>query len=167
MPMVLGHGSETARGNLHKFGGCCAGSHGLLLTLLLSTSSLLIPIFWPDLIIIPTPRQNTIVKNVTMRVIFRETGSKSSRFRDERKDKSVPGSGYGQGMMNGQGRGGMMNTQGYRGGMMNQTAAGDQDGVLHDAMTAVYAENLASRWMISTRAWPRAKRWPRLLLPKD
>jgi hypothetical protein len=55
---------------------------------------------------------------------------------------AVPGSGYGQGMMNGQGRGGMMNPQGNRGGMMNQAAAGDQDGVLHDAMIAVYAQKL-------------------------
>ncbi len=53
----------------------------------------------------------------------------------------VPGSGYGQGMMNGQGRGNMANGQGNRGGMMNQ-AVGNQDGVLHDAMTAVYAEKL-------------------------
>ena len=48
----------------------------------------------------------------------------------------VPGSGYGQG------RSSMANGQGNRGGMMNQTAAGDQDGVLHDAMTAVYAQKL-------------------------
>ena len=55
----------------------------------------------------------------------------------------VPGSGFGQGMMNGQGnRGGMMNGQGNRGGMAFQNAAGDQDGLLHDAMIAVYAEKI-------------------------
>ena len=55
----------------------------------------------------------------------------------------TPGSGYGQGMMNGQGyRGGMMNGQGNRGGMMGQYAAGDQDGPMHDAMIAVFAEKL-------------------------
>jgi uncharacterized protein YidB (DUF937 family) len=55
----------------------------------------------------------------------------------------VPGSGYGQGMVNGQGyRGGMANGQGNRGGMMNQNAAGMQDGLLHDEMTAVYAQKL-------------------------
>lgn len=54
----------------------------------------------------------------------------------------VAGSGYGQGMMNGQGRGGMMNAQGNRGGMMNQTAAGTQDGLLHAEMSAVYAQKL-------------------------
>jgi hypothetical protein len=44
----------------------------------------------------------------------------------------VPGTGYGMG-------GG----RGARGGMMNQTiVAGDQDGILHDAMMAVYAQKL-------------------------
>lgn len=44
----------------------------------------------------------------------------------------VPGSGYGMG-------GG----RGARGGMMNQgVAVADQDGILHDAMTAVYAQKL-------------------------
>lgn len=57
----------------------------------------------------------------------------------------VPGSGYGQGTMDGQGyHGGMVNGQGNRGGMsmMNQTAAGAQDGLLHDEMIAVYAQKL-------------------------
>ena len=57
----------------------------------------------------------------------------------------VPGAGYGQGMMNGQGaRGGMMNSQGIRGNTagIGQNAAGTQDGLMHDAMIAVYAEKL-------------------------
>ena len=56
---------------------------------------------------------------------------------------TVPGTGYGAGMRNGQGsRGGMMGGQGARGGMMNQNASGTQDGVLHDEMITVYAEKL-------------------------
>ncbi|MDD5371210.1 MAG: hypothetical protein PHQ40_19175 [Anaerolineaceae bacterium] len=46
----------------------------------------------------------------------------------------VPGSGYGYGMMGG---------RGARGGMMGQnSASGTQDGLLHDAMVAVFAEKL-------------------------
>jgi hypothetical protein len=54
----------------------------------------------------------------------------------------VPGSGYGQGMMAGRGaRGGMTLAPASRAGV-NQNAAGTQDGLLHDAMIAVYAEKL-------------------------
>lgn len=45
----------------------------------------------------------------------------------------VPGTGYGQGMMGG---------RGARGGMMGANVAGTQDGLLHDAMIAVYAQKL-------------------------
>jgi hypothetical protein len=54
----------------------------------------------------------------------------------------VPGSGYGQGMMNGRGaRGGMTQAPAARAGA-NQNIAGTQDGLLHDGMIAVYAEKL-------------------------
>ena len=51
---------------------------------------------------------------------------------------TVPAGGYGQDR-----RGGMMGGQGARAGMMNNpNAAGDQDGLLHDEMIAVYAQKL-------------------------
>ncbi len=54
----------------------------------------------------------------------------------------APGTGYGYGMMNGQGmRGGMGAGMGLRSGA-GQTAAGTQSGFLHDEMIAVYAEKL-------------------------
>jgi hypothetical protein len=54
----------------------------------------------------------------------------------------VPGTGYSQGMMNGQGNRGRMSIAPASGAGMNQNAAGTQDGLLHDAMMAVYAEKL-------------------------
>jgi hypothetical protein len=50
----------------------------------------------------------------------------------------VPGTGYGTGY-----GAGMPNGRGNRGGTLaNQASLGDQDGILHDAMIAVYAEKL-------------------------
>jgi hypothetical protein len=56
---------------------------------------------------------------------------------------TVPGTGTAYGRMNGQGgRGGMMGSQGMRGGMAAQNNTGTQDGLLHDEMIAVFAEEL-------------------------
>jgi hypothetical protein len=69
-----------------------------------------------------------IVVVAMLAVVFATTGSAFAQ--STTPQSPVPGSGYGNGMGGG---------RGARGGMM---AAGTQDGPLHDAMIAVYAEKL-------------------------
>jgi hypothetical protein len=84
-----------------------------------------------------------VLSVVIVAVIAIALGTAGLVYAQSTTQTPVPGTGYGSGMMNGQGsRGGMMNGQGNRGGMMNQNAAGTQDGLLHDGMTAVFAEKL-------------------------